>query len=79
MSKQLTYLLITLLLLSCCKRHVVEDPVALIDAQIINADSILQLSPGSALEYLMSSRDSLEAKSLINTHYHALLTSEALF
>ena len=24
MSKQLTYLLITLLLLSCCKRHVVE-------------------------------------------------------
>ena len=79
MSKQLTYLLITLFLLSCCKRHVVEDPVALIDAQIINADSILQLSPGSALEYLMSSRDSLESKSLINTHYHALLTSEALF
>ena len=79
MSKQLTYLLITLFLLSCCKRHVVEDPVALIDAQIINADSILQLSPGSALEYLMSSRDSLEAKSLINTHYHALLTSEAFF
>lgn len=78
-SKQLTYLLITLFLLSCCKRHVVEDPVALIDAEIINADSILQLSPGSALEYLMSSRDSLESKSLINTHYHALLTSEALF
>lgn len=79
MIKQLTYLLITLFLLSCCKRHVVEDPVALIDAEIINADSILQLSPGSALEYLMSSRDSLESKSLINTHYHALLTSEALF
>ena len=79
MSKQLTYLLITLFLLSCCKRHVVEDPATLVDAEIINADSILQLSPGSALEYLMSSRDSLEAKSLINTHYHALLTSEALF
>ena len=78
------HFLASLLLASCTNSHIAEQPIPL-DPDLLHIDSLMQSSPDSALQMLLSFRaDSVisteaQRSGEISCHYHSLLLSEALY
>ena len=70
-----------LLIARCTHSPIAEQPIPLAP-DLLHIDSLMQSSPDSALHTLLSCHSEYEVRgtsSDINTHYQALLTSEALY
>lgn len=75
------HFLALLLIASCTNSRIAEQPVTPAP-DLLHIDSLMQSSPDSALQTLLSCHSEYEVRettSDINTHYQALLTSEALY
>ena len=75
------HFLASLLLASCTHSPIAEQPIPLAP-DLLHIDSLMQSSPDSALQTLLSCHSEYEVRgtsSDINAHYQALLTSEALY
>ena len=78
------HFLASLLLASCTNSHIAEQPIPLAP-DLLHIDSLMQSSPDSALQMLLSFRaDSVisteaQRSGEISCHYHSLLLSEALY
>ncbi len=75
------HFLASLLIASCTHSPIAEQPIPLAP-DLLHIDSLMQSSPDSALQTLLSCHSEYEVRgtpSDINTHYQALLTSEALY
>ena len=73
--------LASLLIASCTHSPIAEQPIPLAP-DLLHIDSLMQSSPDSALQTLLSCHSEYEVRgtsSDINSHYQALLTSEALY
>ena len=73
--------LASLLIASCTHSPIAEQPIPLAP-DLLHIDSLMQSSPDSALQTLLSCHSEYEVRgtpSDINAHYQALLTSEALY
>lgn len=79
MKRLLPYLIVALFIAGCGNRsNVAERPFSLA-ADLLHIDSLMQHDADSALQALLSFRAERGTSSDINTHYQALLTSEALY
>lgn len=75
------HFLASLLIASCTHSPIAEQPIPLAP-DLLHIDSLMQSSPDSALQTLLSCHSEYEVRgtsSDINAHYQALLTSEALY
>ena len=72
------HFLASLLLASCIHSPIAEQPIPLAP-DLLHIDSLMQSSPDSALQMLLSFRAERGTSSDINAHYQVLLTSEALY
>ena len=72
------HFLALLLIASCTHSPIAEQPIPLAP-DLLHIDSLMQSSPDSALQALLSFRAERGTSSDINAHYQALLTSEALY
>lgn len=75
------HFLALLLIASCTHSPIAEQPIPLAP-DLLHIDSLMQSSPDSALQTLLSCHSEYEVRgtsSDINAHYQALLTSEALY
>ncbi|MDO5342890.1 MAG: tetratricopeptide repeat protein [Bacteroidia bacterium] len=75
------HFLALLLIASCAHSPIAEQPIPLAP-DLLHIDSLMQSSPDSALQTLLSCHSEYEVRgtpSDINAHYQALLTSEALY
>ncbi|MBQ3843699.1 MAG: hypothetical protein II817_01810 [Bacteroidales bacterium] len=75
------HFLALLLIARCTHSPIAEQPIPLAP-DLLHIDSLMQSSPDSALHTLLSCHSEYEVRgtsSDINTHYQALLTSEALY
>lgn len=70
--------LASLLIASCTHSPIAEQPIPLAP-DLLHIDSLMQSSPDSALQALLSFRAERGTSSDINSYYQALLTSEALY
>ena len=70
--------LASLLIASCTHSPIAEQPIPLAP-DLLHIDSLMQSSPDSALQMLLSFQAERGTSSDINAHYQALLTSEALY
>ena len=72
-------MIVALFIAGCGNRYnVAEQPIPLAP-DLLHIDSLMQSSPDSALQALLSFRAERGTSSDINSHYQALLTSEALY
>ena len=72
---------LALLLIASCTHSPIDTPLTLAP-DLLHIDSLMQSSPDSALQTLLSCHSEYEVRgtpSDINAHYQALLTSEALY
>lgn len=75
------HFLALLLIASCTHSPIAEQPIPLAP-DLLHIDSLMQSSPDSALQTLLSCHSEYEVRgtpSDINSYYQALLTSEALY
>ena len=72
------HFLALLLIASCTHSPIAEQPIPLAP-DLLHIDSLMQSSPDSALQMLLSFRAERGTSSDINFYYQALLTSEALY
>ena len=82
MKRLIVYLIVAAHLASCGKHSDITGIQLHPDSKLIHIDSLMQSSPDSALQTLLSCHSEYEVRgtpSDINTHYQALLTSEALY
>ena len=82
MKRLIVYLIVAAHLASCGKHSDITGIQLHPDSKLIHIDSLMQSSPDSALQTLLSCHSEYEVRgtsSDINAHYQALLTSEALY